>query len=66
MHNTPQDCWLLVHGRVYDVSEWVSRHPGGSLIYLKAGGDCSQLFDSYHPLSARCGPREATSDVMFP
>ena len=53
-HNTPQDCWLLVHGKVYDVSAWVPRHPGGSLIHLKAGGDCSQLFDAYHPLSARC------------
>ena len=28
---------------------------GGSLFYLKAGGDCSQPFDSYHCLSARCG-----------
>ena len=52
-HNTPEDCWLLVHGRIYDVSAWVPLHPGGALIYVKAGGDCSQLFDAYHPLSAR-------------
>jgi cytochrome b involved in lipid metabolism len=52
-HNTPEDCWLLVHGRIYDVTAWVPQHPGGALIYVKAGGDCSQLFDAYHPLSAR-------------
>ena len=46
---------MLVHVRVYDVYEWVPRHPGGSLIYLKAGGACSQPFGSYHPLSARWG-----------
>lgn len=52
-HCTPEDCWLLVHGRIYDVTTWVPLHPGGALIYVKAGGDCSQLFDAYHPLSAR-------------
>lgn len=53
-HNTPSDCWVIVHGLVYDVSEFVPRHPGGNMIYVKAGGDCSQLFDSYHPLRAGC------------
>lgn len=53
-HNSPSDCWLLIHGKVYDVTSWVPRHPGGSMIIVKAGGDCSQLFDSYHPLSTRC------------
>lgn len=52
-HNTPEDCWVIVHGSVYDVSSYVPRHPGGAMIYVKAGGECSQLFDSYHPLRAR-------------
>ena len=52
-HCTPQDCWLIIHNKVYDVSSWVSRHPGGSLIYVRSGEDCSYLFDAYHPLSAR-------------
>lgn len=49
-HSTPEDCWLIVHGKVYDVSAFVPKHPGGNMIYVKAGGDCSQLFDSYHSL----------------
>jgi cytochrome b involved in lipid metabolism len=52
-HHSPSDCWLLIHGKVYDVTKWVPYHPGGSMIFVKAGGDCSQLFDSYHPLSTR-------------
>lgn len=52
-HNGPADCWVIVRGRVYDVTAWVPKHPGGDLIFVKAGKDCTQLFDSYHPLSAR-------------
>lgn len=47
-HCTPHDCWVIVHGSVYDVTDYIPRHPGGAMIYVKAGGDCSQLFDSYH------------------
>lgn len=54
-HNTPSDCWVIVHGNVYNVTEYVPRHPGGAMIYVKAGGDCSQLFDAYHIKShVRC------------
>lgn len=52
-HNTPRDCWVIVRGNVYDVTAWVPRHPGGDLIFVAAGKDSTQLFDSYHPLSAR-------------
>jgi cytochrome b involved in lipid metabolism len=55
-HTSPSDCWVIVHGKVYDVTEYVPRHPGGAMIYVKAGGDCTQLFDSYHTKPyVRCG-----------
>ena len=31
----------------------VPQHPGGPLIYVAAGKDCTQLFDAYHPLRVR-------------
>ena len=35
--------------QVYDVSSFVSRHPGGAdQILLGAGRDVTQLFESYH------------------
>ncbi|KAJ7295899.1 hypothetical protein O6H91_02G125200 [Diphasiastrum complanatum] len=49
-HHTPEDCWLVIGGKVYDVTEWVPKHPGGSLIYVRAGQDCTYMFNSYHPL----------------
>nr|CAQ30478.1 Acyl-CoA dependent delta5-desaturase [Mantoniella squamata] len=52
-HSTPDDCWLIVHGKVYDVTSFVPRHPGGNMIWVKAGGDCTQLFDSYHPIKTQ-------------
>ena len=52
-HSSPTDCWLIIRRKVYDVSPWVRRHPGGDLLLVKAGRDCTQLFDSYHPVSAR-------------
>jgi cytochrome b involved in lipid metabolism len=32
-HNKPKDLWLLIHNKVYDVSEF--KHPGGSEILLQ-------------------------------
>ena len=51
-HDKVDDCWLVIHGKVYDVTEWVPHHPGGKLIYDGAGGDCTGVWESYHPLSA--------------
>eukprot|EP00249_Psilotum_nudum_P001063 c13352_g1_i2 orf=239-1666(+) len=52
-HCKPGDCWLIIWGKVYDVTSWVPHHPGGSFIYMRAGQDVTQLFDSYHPLWVR-------------
>ena len=52
-HARADDCWVIVRGGVYDVTAFVPRHPGGNMIYVKAGGECTALFDSYHPEKAR-------------
>lgn len=52
-HSKSEDCWLIIHGKVYDVTSWIPHHPGGTLIYVNAGRDSTQLFDSYHPLYVR-------------
>eukprot|EP00250_Pteridium_aquilinum_P004280 c14504_g1_i1 orf=313-1734(+) len=52
-HSVPEDCWLIIHGKVYDVTSWIPHHPGGTLIYVNAGKDSTHLFDSYHPLYVR-------------
>ena len=30
-HNTAQDCWIVVDNGVYDVTQWLDKHPGFSI-----------------------------------
>ncbi|ODV77823.1 cytochrome b2, mitochondrial precursor [Suhomyces tanzawaensis NRRL Y-17324] len=49
-HNTKDDCWVVIHGKAYDVSKFIDEHPGGSAIILKyAGKDATKVFDPVHP-----------------
>jgi len=51
-HNTEQDCWMIIEGKVYNITEWLERHPGGKQILLvSAGRDCTDGFISYHPFA---------------
>ena len=36
-HNTKESLWFHYEGNVYDVTDFITKHPGGSII-LKAGG----------------------------
>ncbi|KZT72246.1 hypothetical protein DAEQUDRAFT_809145 [Daedalea quercina L-15889] len=52
-HNTAESCWIIVHGKVYDVTEFLPEHPGGSKIILKyAGKDATAEYDPIHPPNA--------------
>lgn len=49
-HNTKDDCWVIIHGKVYDVTDFIDEHPGGSAIIVKyAGKDATKAFDPIHP-----------------
>ncbi|KAK4536612.1 hypothetical protein CDCA_CDCA09G2637 [Cyanidium caldarium] len=51
-HNTAGSAWVAAHGKVYDVTDFVDRHPGGrELILLAAGRDATYLIESYHPFT---------------
>jgi len=42
--------WTAIYGTVYDISHFMTQHPGGSdVIRLAAGRDATCLFESYHP-----------------
>eukprot|EP00762_Andalucia_godoyi_P003062 ANDGO_01013.mRNA.1 Acyl-lipid (8-3)-desaturase len=49
-HNKPSDAWLVIHGNVYNMTDFVKNHPGGDMIMMGAGRDASALFESHHPL----------------
>lgn len=49
-HNSADSCWVIVHGKAYDVTEFLPEHPGGSKIILKyAGKDATEEFEPIHP-----------------
>eukprot|EP00898_Chlorokybus_atmophyticus_P003363 jgi/Chlat1/4027/Chrsp26S03990 len=51
-HNKENDCWLIVDGKVYDVTAFVEIHPGGDAILNNAGADSSKGFHGpQHPSS---------------
>mmetsp|Transcript_14767 Transcript_14767/g.28588 ORF Transcript_14767/g.28588 Transcript_14767/m.28588 type:complete len:646 (+) Transcript_14767:88-2025(+) len=48
-HNKKDDCWVILHGKVYDVTEFLENHPGGAKAILLYGGkDASEAFDMLH------------------
>ncbi|RHY14131.1 hypothetical protein DYB26_008845 [Aphanomyces astaci] len=48
-HNTEQDCWTILDGKVYNLTPYLRYHPGGvGKLMLSAGGDCTTLFNESH------------------
>ena len=37
-HNNARDCWIVVEGKVYDVTDFLKDHPGGPAVILKYAG----------------------------
>ena len=49
MHNTQTSCWTTIGGKVYDLTTWISQHPGGaSAILSLCGIDGTQAFQQQH------------------
>ena len=52
-HNTPHDCWLVAHGRVYDVTTFLQRHPAGDRSIMRHAGTDSTIDFDFHPAHAQ-------------
>ena len=47
--NTPEEAWIIIDERVYDITNYTSKHPGGEkVLYNMAGKDCTDAFANYH------------------
>ncbi|KAK5989575.1 NADH-cytochrome b5 reductase 1 [Cladobotryum mycophilum] len=46
-HKSPNDVWMTIHGKVYDVTKYLDSHPGGLEVLTEAAGtDASEEFDN--------------------
>lgn len=43
-HDNESDCWTIISGKVYDITKYVERHPGGKEILRACGADATTLF----------------------
>tara|TARA_S200000501_G_scaffold311612_1_gene302276 strand:- start:416 stop:631 length:216 start_codon:yes stop_codon:yes gene_type:complete len=49
-HNKKTDAWLVIEKKVYNVTSWISKHPGGMIIMKGVGKDATSLFKGVgHP-----------------
>ncbi|KAI9497418.1 hypothetical protein BDB00DRAFT_868456 [Zychaea mexicana] len=50
-HNRRDDIWIILHGKVYDLTKFLPNHPGGQDIIMKyAGKDGTAAFEPIHSL----------------
>ncbi|CAO2654947.1 Nn.00g116800.m01.CDS01 [Neocucurbitaria sp. VM-36] len=50
-HSSKNSCWIVLDSKAYDVTSFLSDHPGGAPIILRnAGTDATEEFKKYHPL----------------
>ena len=53
-HNSAASCWSIINGDVYDLTNWISQHPGGAAaIQALCGIDGTQSFNNQHEGSAK-------------
>ncbi|XP_026220659.1 fatty acid desaturase 2 [Anabas testudineus] len=49
-HCTKTDQWVVINRKVYNVTQWAKRHPGGfRVLYHYAGEDATEPFSAFHP-----------------
>lgn len=49
VHKDASSCWTVVNGSVYDLTSWIGKHPGGSVVItLLCGRDGSSEFSDQH------------------
>ncbi|KAK2584524.1 hypothetical protein KPH14_006894 [Odynerus spinipes] len=54
-HNQTNDVWIIIHNKVYDVTNFLNQHPGGEEVLLEqAGRDATEPFEDIgHSSDAR-------------
>lgn len=52
--NTRSNCWVIVNESVYNLTDWINKHPGGSgSIASLCGQDATSAFEGKHGGEAR-------------
>ena len=67
-HTTKEDCWIVVNGKAYDVTDFLDDHPGGPAVVLEAAGvDSTAAFLEAHPediMKLTLGPKGLAKSLV--
>mmetsp|Transcript_10169 Transcript_10169/g.20534 ORF Transcript_10169/g.20534 Transcript_10169/m.20534 type:complete len:467 (-) Transcript_10169:42-1442(-) len=47
-HASRESAWIVIKGRVYDVTGFSEKHPGGEILLTYAGRDATEVFTAFH------------------
>ncbi|MEY2826847.1 MAG: hypothetical protein RLZZ122_1211 [Actinomycetota bacterium] len=62
--NSQSACWVVIDGKVYDLTDWIRQHPGGRGAILSiCGTDGTSSFSSQH--GSRPAPAAALSAYLL-
>lgn len=60
-HNSKTSCWMVIRDVVYDVTDYINSHPGGSFILDGCGTDATALFEGTSDEGARATEHSNTA-----
>ncbi|KAK9474083.1 putative cytochrome b5 [Dipodascopsis tothii] len=61
-HKTRDDLWMVVHGKVYDVTKFVDEHPGGEEVLVDCGGE--DATDAFEDIGHSDEARKVLDDLL--
>jgi len=65
-HNKQSDCWMLINGKVYNITSYFGSHPGGnSKMTATCGIDATDAYMTQNPKAKSSGARSAHSSSAF-
>jgi cytochrome b involved in lipid metabolism len=63
-NNSTSSCWAAISGKAYDLTAWISRHPGGAgAIASICGTDATSVFQGKH--GGQSGPASSLSTYLL-
>lgn len=62
-HKSRRDLWVIIHGKVYNISKFVSEHPGGEDILLEHAGIPSKVSLLTHSFCQGTDATEIFEDI---
>lgn len=55
-HNNQNDCWLVIGGKIYDITSYFGRHPGGNgTMAATCGTDATVAYETKDPNATSAG-----------